>query len=80
MKLPLDSKGELLNKLGDLAAYRRHGFTSVIRENSMTNSSPIHDLRERLETARLSAVEELAAKSGALPADVLEKIALLKLP
>ena len=77
MKSPLDSKGELLNNLGDQAAYRRHGFTSVIRENSMTNSSPVHDLRQRLETARLSAIEELAAKSGPLPADALQKIALL---
>ena len=42
----------------------------------MTNS-PIHDLRDRLEAARLSAVEELAAASGSLPADALEKIALL---
>jgi hypothetical protein len=43
----------------------------------MPNSSPVHDLRERLETARLSAIEELAAKGGALPTDALEKIALL---
>ncbi|MGA3063716.1 MAG: hypothetical protein ABSD90_10885 [Methylocystis sp.] len=43
----------------------------------MTSSSPVHDLRERLETARLSAIEELAAKSGPLPADALQKIALL---
>ncbi len=43
----------------------------------MTGSSPVHDLRERLETARLSAIEELAAKSGPLPADALQKIALL---
>ena len=43
----------------------------------MTGSSPVHDLRERLETARLSAIEELAAKGGPLAADALQKIALL---
>jgi len=46
-------------------------------ENSVTNSSPIHALRERLETARLQAIEELAAKGGPLPTDALQKIALL---
>ena len=30
----------------------------------MTNSSPVHDLRKRLETARLSAIEELARRAG----------------
>ena len=43
----------------------------------MTSPSPVHDLRERLETARLSAIEELAAKGGPLPVDALQKIALL---
>ena len=43
----------------------------------MTSSSPVHDLRERLEPARLSAIEELAAKGGPLAADALQKIALL---
>lgn len=46
-------------------------------ENSVTNSAPIHTLRERLETARMQAIEELAAKGGPLPADALQKIALL---
>lgn len=43
----------------------------------MTSSSPVHDLRKRLETARLSAIEDLAAKGGPLPADALQQIALL---
>jgi hypothetical protein len=43
----------------------------------MTEISSIHALRDRLETARLQALEELAAKGGALPGDALEKIALL---
>jgi hypothetical protein len=30
----------------------------------MTHSSPIHDLRKRIETARLQLIEELAAKGG----------------
>jgi hypothetical protein len=77
MKLPLDSKSELLNNLRGQNACGGHRFMSIIRENSMTNSSPVHDLRERLETARLSAIEELAAKGGPLPADALQKIALL---
>ncbi len=77
MKSSLDSKDELLNNLRGWVAYGEHGFASIIRENSMTNSSPVHDLRKRLETARLSAIEELAAKGGPLPADALEKIAVL---
>lgn len=77
MKSSLDSKGELLNNLRGRVAYRDHGIASIIRENSMTNSSPVHDLRKRLETARLSAIEELAAKGGPLPTDALEKIAVL---
>jgi hypothetical protein len=46
-------------------------------ENPMTGSAPIHDLRERLEAARLLAVEELAAKGEPFPAEALQKIALL---
>jgi hypothetical protein len=44
----------------------------------MTNSLPIHDLRARLEAERLQAIEELAAKSGPLPVDLLQKIAVLQ--
>jgi uncharacterized protein YbjQ (UPF0145 family) len=44
----------------------------------MIERFPIHDLRAHLETARLKAVEELAAKGGALPADALQKIAILQ--
>jgi hypothetical protein len=54
-----------------------HYFDIDDMENSVTNSSPIHALRERLETARMQAIEELAAKGGPLPADALQKIALL---
>ena len=44
----------------------------------MIKRLPIHDLRAYLETARLKAIEELAAKDGAPPADALQGIAILQ--
>ena len=44
----------------------------------MTHSFPIHDLRERIETARLQLLEELAAEGEPLPTDTLQKIALIQ--
>jgi hypothetical protein len=45
----------------------------------MIQRLPVHDLRGQLETLRLKAIEELAAKAGgALPADSLERIAILQ--
>ncbi len=44
----------------------------------MTDSEPIHNLRAKLEAARLKAVEELAAKGGEPPVEGLQKIALLQ--
>ncbi len=44
----------------------------------MSEQLPIHHLAANLETERLQAVQELAAKGGALPADALEKIATLQ--
>ena len=50
-------------------------LTSMLRGEYVTHSSPIYDLRERIETVRL---EELAAKNGPLPPDTLQKIALIQ--
>jgi hypothetical protein len=45
----------------------------------MIQRLPVHDLRAQLETLRLKAIEELAAKAdGALPADSLQLIAILQ--
>ena len=44
----------------------------------MIQRFPIHDLLTHLETERLKAVQELAAKPGALPADTLQGIAILQ--
>jgi len=45
----------------------------------MIQRLPVHDLRGQLETLRLKAIEELAAKAGgALPADSLQRIAILQ--
>jgi hypothetical protein len=44
----------------------------------MIQRFPIHDLLAHLETARLKAIQELAAKPGALPADALQGIAILQ--
>jgi hypothetical protein len=44
----------------------------------MTEYAPIHQLRAKLETARLQAVEELASKNGVLPADALQRLAVLQ--
>jgi hypothetical protein len=44
----------------------------------MTEYAPIHELRAELEAARLQAVEELASNVGALPADALQKLAVLQ--
>jgi hypothetical protein len=53
-------------------------LTSMLRGEYMTHSSPLYDLRERIETVRLQLVEELAAKGGPLPPDTLQKIALIQ--
>jgi hypothetical protein len=45
----------------------------------MIERFPIHDLRAHLETERLKAVEELAEKGGTLPADSLQKIAIMQI-
>jgi hypothetical protein len=52
-------------------------LTSMLRGEYVTHSSPIYDLRERIETVRLQLVEELAAKGGP-PPDTLQKIALIQ--
>jgi hypothetical protein len=45
----------------------------------MVQRLPVHDLRAQLETLRLKAIEELAAKAGgALTADSLQRIAILQ--
>ncbi len=44
----------------------------------MRHSSPIHDLRERIETARLQLIEELAANGEPLSPETLQKIALIQ--
>jgi hypothetical protein len=45
----------------------------------MIQRLPVHDLRGQLETLRLKAIEELAARAGgALPADSLQRIAILQ--
>jgi hypothetical protein len=44
----------------------------------MTPRFPIHDLFAHLEAARLRAVNELAAKGNALPAESLRRIAVLQ--
>ncbi len=44
----------------------------------MKYSYPIHDLRERIETARLQLIEELAAMCGPLSPETLQKIALIQ--
>ena len=45
----------------------------------MIQRLPVHDLRAQLETLRLKAIEELAAKAdGALPANSLQRIAILQ--
>jgi hypothetical protein len=43
----------------------------------MTNLHPVHALQANLETARLKAVETLAAKAGALAPDGLRELALI---
>lgn len=43
----------------------------------MTDRQPIHDLRAKLETARLRAIEELAAAGGEPDADSLKRITYL---
>jgi hypothetical protein len=45
---------------------------------SLWVAEPIHHLRDALEAARLQSVEELAAKGGSLPTDLLQRIALLQ--
>jgi hypothetical protein len=44
----------------------------------MIKRLPIHDLLAYLETTRLKAIEELAEKAGAPPADALQRIAILQ--
>ena len=53
------------------------GFLEI-EETPMIQRFPIHDLLTHLETERLKAVQELAAKPGALPADTLQGIAILQ--
>ena len=53
-------------------------LTLMLHGGYMTHSSPIHDLRKRIETARLQLIEELAAKGGPLPPETLQKIALIQ--
>jgi Domain of unknown function(DUF2779) len=48
------------------------------RRDVMTDRTPVHDLQQALAEARLRAVEELAAKSGTLPADDLQRLATLQ--
>jgi hypothetical protein len=49
-----------------------------IGETAMIERLPIHDLGAHLEAARLKAIEELAAKDGALPQEALQGIAILQ--
>jgi hypothetical protein len=44
----------------------------------MKTSHPVHILRANLETARLKAVEALAAAKGALTSDALQELAILQ--
>ena len=44
----------------------------------MTNPHPVHTLRANLETARLKAVETLAATEGTFSADALRELATLQ--
>ena len=44
----------------------------------MADPLPIHHLRASLEAQRLLAVEELSAKGGNLPAEALQKLAVIQ--
>jgi hypothetical protein len=44
----------------------------------MSTRAPIHELRAKLETARLKAIEELASKKGAVSIDDLRGLAVLQ--
>ena len=45
----------------------------------MADTTSVHDLQKTLEMARLSAVEELAAKNGTPAAENLQRLATLQL-
>jgi hypothetical protein len=49
------------------------------REAIVTQSHPVHALRANLESARLKAVETLAAKEGSISPDALRDLATLQL-
>jgi phosphoribosylformylglycinamidine (FGAM) synthase-like amidotransferase family enzyme len=46
---------------------------------AMATHHPVHALRSALETARLKAIEELAAKGGISSSDALRELAALQI-